>query len=320
MTSKAFVNLLTKGGIASIALVMSINASALCWFNCNYAKTQNPIVLAHGLAGGEQFLGISDYWYGIEDYLENKGATVYVTEVSPVNSFVQRGEGIIYQLDQIRAVTGKPQQKFNLIGHSQGGLDIRYLAGVRPDLVASLTTVGTPHTGIDIFPEYNSEQGLDALLNFLGGAIQLFYALVGNDNEVDILALLEAFQPASIAEFNQNEAFSKGFPDAYCGEGEYISQSTAGPIYNFSWTGNKPVTNIFDPLDAGFALISLLHDEENDGLIEVCSTHFGRVIRDDYRMNHLDEVNLTFGLTSPFATDPRAIFRTHANRLKNLGL
>jgi len=49
----------------------------------------------------------------------------------------------------------------NLIGHSQGGLDVRYVAAVRPDLVASVTTIGAPHQGAQV-ADY-----LDA--NFLNG-------------------------------------------------------------------------------------------------------------------------------------------------------
>ena len=44
------------------------------------------------------------------------------------------------------------------------------------------------------------------------------------------------------------------------------------------------------------------------------------MIRDDYRMNHLDEVNNLFGLTSPFEVDPKTLYRNHANRLKTAGL
>jgi triacylglycerol lipase len=51
-----------------------------------------------------------------------------------------------------------------------------------------------------------------------------------------------------------------------------------------------------------------------------CSSHFGKVVRDDFSMNHLDEVNQLFGLTSIFETSPVSVFRSHANRLKNAGL
>jgi triacylglycerol lipase len=44
------------------------------------------------------------------------------------------------------------------------------------------------------------------------------------------------------------------------------------------------------------------------------------VIRDNYFHNHLDEVNQVLGLVSIFESNPTAVFRAHANRLKNVGL
>lgn len=297
------------------------SASAWCWWNCNYAKTKYPIVLSHGFLGAEEYLGILDYWYRIPEYLEARNATVYVTEVSPANSSAFRGEQIIEQLDAIRAIRGEPSLKFNLIGHSQGGIDIRYVAGVRPDLVASLTTVGSPHTGVDFVSQFGSGMaGLEGLLDFVGEGVELIWALLGNDNPTDLLAALETFSPEAIAGFNQDPVFGQGMPSSACGEGEAVSQTPAGPRRNYSWTGNDPTTNAFDPLDLAFFLTSLLFDEANDGLVEVCSAHFGDVIRDNYRMNHLDEVNQLLGLTAWFETDPRSVFRAHANRLKKAGL
>ena len=75
---------------------------------------------------------------------------------------------------------------------------------------------------------------------------------------------------------------------------------------------------------AVFGLTSLAFigktDWQNDGMVGRCASHFGKVIRDDYFMNHTDEVNLMFGLVSIFATDPKAVYRQHANRLKLAGL
>ncbi|MEE3328126.1 MAG: triacylglycerol lipase [Myxococcota bacterium] len=297
------------------------SASAWCWWNCNYAKTQYPIVLSHGFLGADSYLGIVDYWYGIPEYLEAKNATVYVTEVSAANSSAFRGEQIIEQLDEIRAIRGESNLKFNLIGHSQGGIDIRYVAGVRPDLVASITTVGSPHTGVDFVDQFGGGlDGVEGLLAFLGEGVELIWAFLGNDNPTDILEALDTFSSESIASFNEDPVFGQGMPTSYCGQGESVSQTPAGPRRNYSWTGDQPATNILDPLDFAFLLSSLLFDEANDGLVEVCSAHFGRVLRDNYRMNHLDEVNQTLGLTALFETDPRSVFRAHANRLKKAGL
>jgi len=89
----------------------------------------------------------------------------------------------------------------------------------------------------------------------------------------------------------------------------------------FSWSGAKPYTNVFDVLDPALALTSLAFGgAKNDGLVASCSTHLGRVIRDDYAMNHMDEVNQTVGLINLFETNPVTLYRQHANRLRNLGL
>lgn len=55
-------------------------------------------------------------------------------------------------------------------------------------------------------------------------------------------------------------------------------------------------------------------------LVASCSSHLGRVIRDDYWMNHLDEVNQMVGITHLFETSPVTLFRQHANRLQGMGL
>jgi len=44
------------------------------------------------------------------------------------------------------------------------------------------------------------------------------------------------------------------------------------------------------------------------------------VIRDDYGWNHLDEVNQLLGLRGVFSSDPVAVYRDQANRLKGMGL
>lgn len=89
----------------------------------------------------------------------------------------------------------------------------------------------------------------------------------------------------------------------------------------YSWSGTSPLTNLLDPSDLLMGASSLTFgNEANDGLVGRCSSRMGQVIRDNYRMNHLDEVNQTLGLTSLFETDPVTVYRQHANRLKNAGL
>ncbi|RYZ34351.1 MAG: triacylglycerol lipase, partial [Myxococcaceae bacterium] len=113
-----------------------------------YTQTKYPIVLAHGMAGFDSLFGVLDYFYGIESNLTSGGAKVYITHVPQFNTSEARGEALLAQVQNVLARSGA--KKVNLIGHSHGGLDVRYVAAVRPDLVASVTTVGTPHKGADL--------------------------------------------------------------------------------------------------------------------------------------------------------------------------
>jgi len=92
--------------------------------------TQYPVVLVHGLTGFNTLFGVLDYFNGIPQALMEGGSDVYVTKTSAIHDAEFRGEQLLQQVQTITAVTGK--QKVNLIGHSLGGIDIRYVAAVAP--------------------------------------------------------------------------------------------------------------------------------------------------------------------------------------------
>ena len=129
------------------------------------------------------------------------------------------------------------------------------------------------------------------------------------------LGTLESLNSVGAAQFNAR--FPQGLPTTACGEGAYVVNG----VRYYSWSGISPLTNVLDPSDAFLgATVLTFGFEANDGLVGRCSSRMGMVIRDNYRMNHLDEVNQTFGLTSLFETSPVSVYRQHANRLKNAGL
>jgi triacylglycerol lipase len=282
-----------------------------------FTKTRYPIVLAHGLSGFRQLFGVVDYFFGIPGDLQSGGAKVFVTQVSAFASAEQRGEQLLHQVEFIAASTGAG--KVNLIGHSQGGLDARYVLAVRPDLIASLTTVATPHLGADLAdfladnltPGGFNETVLAAFSNSLGTILDL---LTGTPEPQDAIGALRTLSSTGSAAFNRK--FPAGLAQARCG----ATPTTANGIPLFSWAGSSVLTNLFDVSDPALGLASLFYSEDSDGLVGRCSGHFGKVIRDNFSMNHLDEVNQLFGLTSIFETSPVSVFRSHANRLKNAGL
>lgn len=282
-----------------------------------YTQTRYPIVLAHGMAGFDRLFGVYEYWYGIPSVLRAGGARVFVTQVSAFSSSEARGEQLLAQVKQIVATTGAG--KVNLVGHSHGGFDVRYVAAVRPDLVASVTTIGSPVKGADLatfLRSHLTSGGFDeAVLSFFANSLGTILGLIsGTTNPQDSVAALESLTAAGAARFNAR--YPAGVPATACGSGA----SVVNGIRYYSWSGTGVLTNLLDVSDGSLGLSSLVYSESNDGLVGRCSSHLGVVLRDDYRMNHLDEVNQVFGLVSWFETSPKSVVRAHANRLRNNGL
>lgn len=281
-----------------------------------YTQTRHPIVLVHGLFGWDA-IGPFDYWWGIPSALRDGGARVYVTQQSAANASEVRGEQLLAELRRLKAAYG--HQKFNLIGHSHGGHTIRYVAGVAPDLVASITTVGTPHAGSPVANDIaaaldgtGSTAVAAKLFNAFGGIIS---ALAGGALPQNSDAAMRSLTTSGSAAFSQR--FPAGKPVTACGEGA----ANVNGVRYYSAGGTGVVTNLLDPVDGLLAVGSLsFKGAANDGLVGRCSSRWGSVLRDDYPWNHLDEVNQAFGLRGLFTPDPVAFYRTHANRLKLAGL
>ncbi|MGE5865733.1 MAG: lipase family alpha/beta hydrolase [Rhizobacter sp.] len=297
-----------------IARALALVATAtLAWplaAQAQSASTRHPIVLVHGLFGFDSAAIIGDYFNGIVGDLRRNGARVYVPEVAAVNSNEVRGEQLLRQLRQYQALYG--HTKFNLVGHSQGGTTVRYVAGVAPELVASVSTVGTPHGGSPV-ADAMMALGIDKWGSPLAKLIQF---LAGNSaGPQDIEAVGTALSTRGAAAFNNR--FPLGRPTSSCGSGP----ATANGIAFYSVSGTSVATNVFDVSDALMLATSVFFlGAQNDGLVGRCSSHWGTVLKDNYRWNHLDEVNQVGGLRGLFAEDPVAFYRSHANRLKNAGL
>lgn len=284
-----------------------------------YAKTKYPIVFNHGMFGFTR-LGVPefgmDYFYRVLPDLAQNGATVYATQVSPLNTTEIRGEQLVRQIEEVLAITGA--QKVNLIGHSLGGPTTRYAAGIIPSKVASVTTVAGTNKGSKV-ADLVLSTGIGATIvsSFVEATlVPIMNWAQGNpnlpNNMVDSLKSLSTQGSA-----NFNTRFPNGIPTTACGQGAAVSNG----IRQYSWSGGSTVTNVLDPDTIIVGLASLAFGmTPNDGLVSTCSSHFGTVIRDNYAHNHLDEVNLILGLRGIFSPDPVEQFRQHANRLKSEGL
>lgn len=110
------------------------------------AVPRYPVVLVHGQGGFDRIrIGrlYGDYFNGVAKRLRRDGIQVLTTVTPPFGTIKERAALLKEQL----LATG--WEKMNLVCHSMGGLDSRYLVthlGMA-DRIASITTVGTPHHG-----------------------------------------------------------------------------------------------------------------------------------------------------------------------------
>lgn len=322
--------LLTASAIALASSLMVAAPAA----NAGYTTTKYPILLVHGIFGFNNFAG-ADYFYQIPSTLTAEGAKVYIATVSAGNSSEVRGEQLLQQVLSVKAITGSA--KVNLIGHSQGSPTSRYVAAVRPDLIASVTSVDGVNKGSRVADIVRKVAPAGTVTEAIAGAVanafSAFLAFITGSSSLpqSTIAALDSLTTPGLAKFNAK--YPAGVPTSSCGEGAYSASlpyrnPTTGVTTNhtvnyYSWGGAKALTNILDPLDAGIGTLSLafaFSGEANDGLVGICSQKLGKVIRADYAANHLDAVNGWFGIVNLFETNPKSIYRAHANRLQTSGL
>lgn len=312
--------------LTSIALASSLLVAAPI-AQAGYTTTKNPILLVHGILGFKNFWG-ADYFYQIPSTLKNDGAKVHVATVSAVGSSELRGEQLIKEMQDLKAIYG--YSKFNLVGHSQGSPTSRYAAAVRPDLVSSVTSVNGVNKGSRVADVVRkvapagtvTSAVFAAVANGLAGFLTFVYGTP--DLDQNSLNALDSLTTNGLTAFNQK--YPAGVPSA-CGNGassyNYVKNGVTHNVKYYSWGGTSVFTNVLDPLDAGIGLLSnafLFSGEQSDGLVGECSQRLGTVIRSNYKANHLDSINGFFGVVHLFETNPKSIYRTHANRLQTAGL
>lgn len=97
-------------------------------FREKYDTPKNAIVLAHGLMGFDEFRLVGNllpgiqYWRGITDAYRQNNIQAYTTAVPSTGSIEERAQVLHEQIKSKAA--GKD---VNIIAHSMGGLDSRYL-------------------------------------------------------------------------------------------------------------------------------------------------------------------------------------------------
>lgn len=250
-----------------------------------YSAPKWPVVLCHGLCGFNELdmhlpvLPTYEYWGGIKESLQGAGATVITTAVPPVSSIQERAETLAASLTEIlkekpwKKDTEKEDQSdeeepmVNLIAHSMGGLDSRYLikhlAKDLPFRVASLTTIATPHHGTSFadwcFDELG-DKNVDRLYTILEG--------LGVQNPDGFKQLTRSY----LRQFNKDTVDD---PD--------VSYYSYGAQYFPHWY------NVFYP---SWKIIDS-YEGPSDGLVSVQSAQWGTYLGTINNCDHLDLINWT---------------------------
>ncbi len=192
----------------------TVSTGALCAYrifkevySMDECKTKYPILLVHGM--GFRDRKHLNYWGRIPRRLIERGAKVYYGSQDSVGSVEKNAETVAASL--IGALESSGAEKVNIIAHSKGGLEARYLAangyGSR---IASITTMNTPHNGsltVDRLMRLPRP-----LISLTAKCTDLWMKLLG-DKHPDTMSCFELFTTAAAKNF----ALENPVPeDIYC--------------------------------------------------------------------------------------------------------
>jgi len=185
------------------AILVAILLAALLFAPAAHAATtecatQYPIILVHGAGFGDKPIGLN-YWGRIPNALEDRGAKVFYGGTDGWGTVEKNAATLKATVEQVLTKTGSA--KVNLIAHSKGGVEARYMIASlgMADKVASLTTISTPHAG---------SQTIDKVLgwpDFLLRIVSFFVNIssrIGGDKKPDFYVAVQSLSTAYMEDFN----------------------------------------------------------------------------------------------------------------------
>jgi len=229
------------------------------------AQLKFPLVLAHGILGFDELkLGPfrGQYFRGVAPRLERLGTRIYAFQVHPTAAVSSRA------VELAKALTELDAPRVNIVAHSMGGLDARYLASklALAGKVASIVTVGTPHRGTPL-------ADLGAGLWLVAPTTKLLMDKAGFDAH-GMLELTTA----------RMEAFNR----------EVVDQEG---IFYGSWLARASFT-LINPLLLPTWQLLRMKSGDNDGLVPVTSQQWGETCG-TIEADHWGQVGWALGFDAP---------------------
>ncbi|WP_240540957.1 esterase/lipase family protein [Bifidobacterium vespertilionis] len=216
--------------------------------------TRYPILLVHGVFFRDS--KVLNYWGRIPGELERNGAIVYYGGHQSAASVEDAGRELAGRIRRIVGETGCG--KVNVIAHSKGGLDMRWAIareGVG-GLVASLTTINTPHRGCG-FADYLLAKVPDGARKKIEATYNAAASRLG-DTSPDFMVAVRDLTQAGCARINREIGLDP-FPGIVCRSvGSRLLRATTGRF----------------PLNFTYPLVKWF-DGPNDGLVSRPSFPWG---------------------------------------------
>lgn len=215
-------------------------------------QTKYPIVLVHGV--GFRDREYFNYWGRIPTELEALGAVIYYGNQEAWGTIEHNAEQIKNIV--LQAMQENNTDKVNIIAHSKGGLDARYMISCldMANSVASLTTMSTPHRGCK-YVDYAMKMP-EKQYKMISEKANSVFTFLGDTN-ADFYSTAKCFTTEYMEQFN------KEVPDC---ESVYY-QSYASVMKNFMSDRLLSLPYILGKTSQ--------REEENDGLVTISSAKWG---------------------------------------------
>jgi triacylglycerol lipase len=216
-----------------------------------FTALKYPVLLVHGAGLRDTTFGIN-YWGRIPAYLSSRGIKLYYGATEAWGTI--ENNAALLKSEIITILEKEKTDKVNIIAHSRGGLEARYLiSSLRMDYaVASLTTVSTPHRGVKAMNQaLKIPKRIYKCIAFL---VNIRSRIIGDRNP-DFFTCSRQLAEKSCLEFNKKNLDSASV---------YYQSYTSRLKYFFS-----------DPLFMLPWLILKITDGDNDGLCPVASAGWG---------------------------------------------
>jgi triacylglycerol lipase len=266
-----------------------------------YCDTEYPVILVSGL-GLTEHHALYNYWGNTPDYLKEHGAAVFTARQAAFSSHVDNALSLKHRIFEVLDKTGK--DKINIIGHSRGGTEARYMISVLEmgEQTASLTTLGTPHHGSVLADIIVGKLPVGQLM--VARLVNLFARMMGDESPDSLRAALSVTTEA-MAQFNRDV---QDHPDVYY-------QSYAGHV-------NKSHGNLMMKTLAG---IHYRFGGKNDGLVSIESAQWGEfkgIISDANcsSVSHNDMIGISRMMGGSSKFDHNAFLAGILHELKQKGL